>query len=221
MIRFYHDPISAPCRAIALYAAEAGLMLEVVPINLAAKDQLADWFVRLNPNHAVPVIAHDDFVLTESPAILKYLAALTPSHSYPDDLQKRGRIDEMLNWFATGFTEDFVHGLCYVHIIPKYQVPAADLSGHLQRTHAYSEARLGVLDTWIGANPFLCGKHLTIADCYGAALITMGDFIGYDFSPWPNVERWIAAMKQRPGWTHVNAVFYRAIDMAAQTRASA
>ena len=221
MIRFYHDPTSAPCRAIALYASEAGLALETICVDLAAKAHLADWFVRINPNHAVPVIAHDDFILTESPAILRYLASLTPSQGYPADLRQRARIDEMLNWFATGFSEDFVHGLCYVRIVPKYMVQEPALTAHFARVRPYVQARLNVLNTWIDANPYLCGKQLTIADCYGAALITMGDFIGFDLSPWPNVARWVDNMKRRPAWAGANAVFYDAIERMTQSKMSA
>jgi glutathione S-transferase len=47
----------------------------------------------------VPFIAHGDFILDESHAILKYLHAAfgAASHWYPSDLQQRARIDSQVH----------------------------------------------------------------------------------------------------------------------------
>jgi glutathione S-transferase len=45
-------------------------------IDLFSDENRSDWYTRLTPNQAVPLLEHDDFVLSESSAILKYLADL-------------------------------------------------------------------------------------------------------------------------------------------------
>ena len=37
--------------------------------------------------------------------------------------------------------------------------------------------------------------------------MTLGEVIGVDFSPYPNVKRWLDTMKKLPSWPKVNEVF--------------
>ena len=69
---------------------------------------------------------------------------------------------------------------------------------------------LEVLDKhWIGPKkPYLCGDEITIADYFGAGIVTLGEVIRCDFSRYPNIQRWIANMKKLPSWDKVNEVFY-------------
>ena len=65
-------------------------------------------------------------------------------------------------------------------------------------------------ESWIGPhNRYVCGNDITIADYLGIAHVTLGEAAHVDYSRWPNIERWIARMKQRPSWSTVNAAFYQ------------
>ena len=65
--------------------------------------------------------------------------------------------------------------------------------------------------------PYLCGDEITIADYFGAGIVTLGELIDCDFSPYPNVQRWLSNMKKSPNWAPVNAEFYGLRDaMQAQ-----
>jgi glutathione S-transferase len=64
-------------------------------------------------------------------------------------------------------------------------------------------------DYWIGpSNQYLTGNQLTIADYFGAGIITLGELIGCDLDKYPNVARWLGNMKKTPNWDKVNEVFY-------------
>lgn len=70
-------------------------------VNLFAKEQLNPDFVKINPQHCVPTLVDDGFVLWESRAIATYLAeAKKPvGHPlYPADVQQRARINQRLNF---------------------------------------------------------------------------------------------------------------------------
>jgi len=55
-----------------------------------------------NPNAMVPVIEDGDFVLWESNAICRYLAASQPRATLlPADLQARARVEQWMDWQAT------------------------------------------------------------------------------------------------------------------------
>ena len=63
-------------------------------------------------------------------------------------------------------------------------------------------------DHWIGPkNNYLCGNEITIADYFGAGLVTLGELLGCDFSPYPNVQRWLGNMKKLKSWDSVNEAF--------------
>lgn len=73
-------------------------------VNLAKKDQLKDDFLKVNPQHTVPVLVDGDFVLTESRAIAIYLTEknFPNGHSlYPTDVKQRAVINQRLFYDAT------------------------------------------------------------------------------------------------------------------------
>lgn len=79
-----------------------GLDIEVRNIDIYMGEQNTPEFLKINPLHQVPTLVHEDFVLTESRAIMMYLASLTDSPIYPQgDLKKRALIDSKLFFDAT------------------------------------------------------------------------------------------------------------------------
>lgn len=73
-------------------------------MNLFEKEQLNDEFLKVNPQHTVPVLVDGDYILSESRAIATYLAEKTypNGHSlYPLDAKKRGIINNRLHYDAT------------------------------------------------------------------------------------------------------------------------
>ena len=59
-----------------------------------------------------------DFRLTESAAILRYLAEKTGSPAYPKDLKQRARVNELMDWFNSNFYRDWGYGLIYPQLFP-------------------------------------------------------------------------------------------------------
>ncbi len=221
-MRLHYDPASTTCRPVILFAAEADIPLDMVRVDLFSAEHQGDVFTRLNPNQAVPVLEHDGFVLTESSAILKYLADLTGSLAYPRELRARARVNEMMDWFNTSFMRDFCYGVVYARVLSHYRLPEPGFSQALAIHEPRARKRLKALDTWIGSKPFVCGQEISLADYFGSGLVSSGELIEYDFRPWPNVSRWLSAMESRPMWDEVHAAFYGwKSAVAAQMRASA
>src|SRR3954454_775768 len=78
-------------------------------------------FAAIIPSLGVPVLQDDDLLLTESSAILKYLADKMNSPAYPNDLKKRAKINAMMDWLNTGLYRDFGYGYVYPQIFPHYK----------------------------------------------------------------------------------------------------
>jgi glutathione S-transferase len=157
----------------------------------------------------VPVLEDGDFRLTESSAILKYLADRTDSPAYPKELRARARVNERMDWINTQVCRDFAYGFVYPQIFPMHKrasddVQAATLAWGRERAKGW----MNVLDrNLLGAsNRYLCGDGITIADYFGAPFVALGEAIRCDYSAYPNVKRWLNDMKQLRSWSKVNEV---------------
>ena len=78
-MKLYYHPISTTSRPLMLFAAEAGIPLEMQVVDLFTGEHVKPPYEAINPNRLVPVLEDGAFRLTESSAILKYLADKTNS----------------------------------------------------------------------------------------------------------------------------------------------
>ena len=94
---------SPPARAILMLARYLKLDIEVVYVDLYGGQQHTAEFMKLNPLRQVPVLVDDDFVLTESRAILAYLVNSREPGSdlYPTEPKARSLVDQRLYYDAT------------------------------------------------------------------------------------------------------------------------
>src|SRR5271166_2701094 len=97
MIVLYTSPTPNGWKA-SVTLEELGLPYEVHAIDLAAKDQKQDWYLKINPNGRIPAIVdrdEDDFAVFESGAIMIYLAEKT-GRLLPADKKGRSRAIQWL-----------------------------------------------------------------------------------------------------------------------------
>lgn len=209
-MKLYYHPVSTVSRPVLLLISEAAIEVELEVVDLFSGAHLKPPFASVNPSRQVPVLDDDGFVLTESSAILKYLAEKVGSPTYPQDLRQRARINERMDWLNTGLYRDLGYGLIYPQCLPHHKRPDEKVQAAvIAWAREKSRAWLDVLDKeLIGANAFVCGDRITIADYLGACYLTLGEVVHLDFSQWRNISRWLDAMKARPSWRSVNEGFY-------------
>jgi glutathione S-transferase len=206
-MKIYYHPASTTSRPLMLFAAESGIDVDFQVVDLFTGEHYKPPFEAINPNHLVPVLEDGDLRLTESSAILKYLADKINSPAYPKDLRQRARVNERMDWINTQVCRDFAYGFVYPQVFPGHKRPSAEVQA---ATLAWAKERsatwMKVLDTHIlgPKNAYLCGDQITIADYFGASFIALGDVIRCDYSAYPNVQRWLGRMKQLKSWNKVN-----------------
>src|SRR5512132_4344908 len=122
-MKLYMHPVSMTSRPVRLFIAESGIDVDEQLVDLFTGEHYKEPFASMNPNRMVPVLEDGDFRLTESSAILKYLADKIDSPAYPKDLRKRARVNERMDWFNTGFYRDFSYGMLYPQIFPFMRRP--------------------------------------------------------------------------------------------------
>ena len=211
-MKLYYHPVSTTSRPVVMFAAEHSIALDYQLVDLFTGEHLQPAFTALNPNQSVPMLEDGDFRLTESSAILKYLADHVGSPAYPSDLRRRARINERMDWINTSLSREFGYGFVYPQVMPTHK--RAD--GHVQlQTIAWGRDKarrwLKVLDENILGqdNRYVCGNDVSIADHLAIAHVSLGEIVRVDFTQWPNVARWIARMKDREHWASTNGAFYQ------------
>jgi glutathione S-transferase len=216
-MRLYTHPASTVGRPVAFFIADAGITVEQVVVDLFSGAQYAPEFLAINPNHAVPVLVDGDLTLTESSAILKYLADKAGCPAYPTELKARARVNAAMDWFNTGFYHAFGYDVCYEQLLDHYRLAdGAARAAVIARGKARAEGYLSVLnDHMLGdGRPWVCGREITLADYLGSGIITLGDITGCGFAHWPNVQAWLARVKARPNWLAANGGIQGWAEMA-------
>lgn len=209
-MKLYYHPVSTTSRPILLFAAESNINLEFQVVDLMTGEHLGEAYTKINPNQQVPVLEDGNFRLTESSSILKYLADKVDSPAYPKDLKARACVNEAMDWLNANLYRDYGYGLVYPQIFPHHKRPDdAVQAGTVKWAQDKSKRWLQIMnDHWIGPKKtWLCGDSVTLADYFGAPIISIGEVIGSDFAQYPNVARWLKAVKALPSWPKVNEAF--------------
>jgi glutathione S-transferase len=210
-MKIYYHPVSTTSRPLMLFAQENSLPVEFQVVDLMKGEHVQPPYSAINPSRMVPVLEDGDFRLTESSAILKYLAEKSGSPAYPKELRARARVNEMMDWINTQLCRDLAYGLVYPQIFPTHKRPDPQ---HQAQTLAWAKERakgwMKILDeSLIGPDKrYLCGGEITIADYFASSFVSLAEFIRCDFAPYPNLKRWYEGMKKLKSWPKVHEVFY-------------
>ena len=221
-MKLYYFDGSTTCRPIVMLAHEAGIPLELVPVNLFGGEQMQPAYLAKNPNGKVPLLDHDGFLLNEGSAVLKYLAEVSGSSAYPSDPQGRARVNAQMDWFNTSFYRCFGYGVVYPAVMPHLAHAPEVQEAVTSACRKEAQSLLRILNDHMlsDAGPYLGGARPNLADFLGVAYTTIGEMIGEDFGDLRRVVRWIAAMKARPSWAAANGGFEAWRDAALAQRAA-
>jgi glutathione S-transferase len=206
----YVNQVGTTSRAVLALVQAEGIPLRIREVDLMRGEQRSPDFLALNPNGLVPVLDDDGFVLTEAAAILRYLAQKVGSALYPTDLRERARVDEMLSWFEANLYKDLGYQYVYPQIFPHHaRASEATTRGTVEWGRDRTRAWLEVLDRHFLArgHAFLASDELTIADYFGLSILSLGDLVGWDLDPYPNVRVWRERVRADASWAKVDAAF--------------
>lgn len=210
-MKIYYHPVSTTSRPLMLFVQENSLPVEFQVVDLMKGEHVQPPYAAINPNRLVPVLEDGEFRLTESSAILKYLADKFDSPAYPKDLRRRARVNEMMDWVNTQLCRDLAYGLVYPQIFPTHKRPSDEQQkGTLAWARERAKGWIKVLDeSLIGPKKqYLCGDRISIADYFASSFVSLAEFLRSDFKAYPNLDRWYRGMKSLKTWNQVHEVFY-------------
>ena len=152
----------------------------------------------LNPNGRVPLIEDGDFVLWESNAIVRYLAARYGSDTswYQRDVCVRAQADKWMDWTTSTFAGPFRDLFWGMLRTPAEQQDWVLING-ASKTCA---ELLSIVDQALSEKPYLSGDEIGMGD------IPLGSFIYAWFEmpierpSMPHLESWYERLKARPAY---------------------
>ncbi|MDB5875442.1 MAG: glutathione S-transferase [Ramlibacter sp.] len=163
-LTLYYSP-KACSLASHIALEDSGLPYEAVSVDIRAQENTSPAYLKINPAGAVPALAVDGAVVTESHAILAYIADLAPESGLiprPGTLA-RARAHEWMNWIS-----GTVH-VTYRSIF-RPQVYAGDdpVAAAAVREHAKKKLAKVLLEveTRLGNAPYALGAQFSVVDAY-------------------------------------------------------
>ncbi|MEJ1977425.1 MAG: glutathione S-transferase [Acetobacteraceae bacterium] len=209
MLKLYESSGSPNSRRVRIFLAEKGICVSRIPVDLGAKEQFSDAYVRINPRRVVPtLVIEDGTAIGEVPAILRYLEETHPNAPLLGSSAKEKALVTM--WERRMEQEGFavvmetvrnaVAGLKGRAIAGPHdyeQIPALVERGHKRIANFYAdlEARLSEI-------AFVAGERFSVADITAVVAI---DFATRALSlPVPEgnaaTQRWYAGVAARPSF---------------------
>lgn len=192
-MKLHYHPVSPACHAVLLFCAEADIAYEPVIVDSASR---ANCF---EARTFTPMLETDGRSFDNTADILRYLASSSDSSLYPVPL--RESIDGRMAWLHASFYRSF-SGSAGERELASDATRVRGLTGRReQMVQLLAALDRGVLR----AQRYLVGDCMTIADCLGAPIFDIDELLDIRLDQFPNVARWIAALRRRPNWKKVHA----------------
>lgn len=196
VLRVWGRLTSVNVQKVVWTAGELGLAFERREAGGAHGVVDTPEYRRMNPNGLVPVIEDGGFVLWESNAIVRYLAARHGAGTlWPDDARRRADIDRWMEWQSTTFTpamrDAFLHT---VRLPAERRDPAA-----AEASRAASGKAAAILDAHLAGREFVAGDAFSPADIVLGCAAHRWLHLPLARERRPGLERWYAALSARPG----------------------
>ena len=203
MLRIWGRISSINVQKVVWCADELGLEYERIDAGGAFGVTKTPEYVAMNPNSYVPTIDDDGFILYESNAIVRYLAA---RHSrgtlWPEDLQARADADRWMEWLSTTLVPALRDAFWQLIRVPAAQRDMAAV----EKSREASERLMGILDAQLARGRYLTPHGFTAADIVTGCAAHRWFSLPLQREPRPNVERWYAELKSRPGSRQVTSL---------------
>ena len=194
MLKIWGRLTSVNVQKVVWCADELGLQYERIEAGGKFGIVNTPEYRAMNPNALVPVIDDDGFILWESNAIVRYLAARHGAGSLcPSDAHVRADADRWMDWQALSLNPGI--GPAFIQLIRT--APEKRDAAVIENARAEVEKKLGILDAQLATREFVTGSTFTMGDIALACSVDRWLKLPLTHEPHPHVERWFAQLRIR------------------------
>jgi glutathione S-transferase len=185
----------------ALWAAEElGLQYQRIDAGLQFGVNDTPEYRRMNPTGLVPTIDDDGFVLWESHAIVRYLAAKHAAGTlWPADLRTRADAERWMDWTHT-FSREFQRPVFWplVRTPPEKRDHAA-----IEEARKKCAALLAIPDSYLKERKFLAGERFSMGDIPLGCHVHLWMRLPLERAPLANLQAWFERLCERPAFRKI------------------
>lgn len=201
-MRLHYSPICVSCRKVRAVAAELGLDLELVRLDLLDRDQTRPEYVALNPNAQVPTLVDGEVILWQSNAILQYLAESQDAQKrellWPQERAARADVARWMFWEAADFgpaVNTVVYETLFRRRAGLGDPSLAEIDKGLTWFHRFT----AVLEGLLKEREYVCGgNNPSLADFSIAAPLSYAEAAELPLRSYGAVRAWRERLEQRP-----------------------
>jgi glutathione S-transferase len=191
-MKLYHHPLSGHSHRAHLFLSLLGIQHELVLVDLAKGAHKAADFLKLNPFGQVPVLDDDGTIVTDSVAILVYLAKkLRRSDWLPEEPLAAAKVQKWLS-VAAG---EIAYGPAAARLITVF---GAGFRPEEVLTRAHNVLKL--IDAELAQHDFVAANTPTVADVALYSYIASAPEGNVDLSAYAHVLSWLARIEALPGF---------------------
>ena len=173
---------------------------ETHKLDFGAGDQHSDTYAVINPKGRVPTLDVDGTILTETGAILEYIATLAPA-LMPRDPMQAAHARAVMFYLASTMHVNHAHKMRGSRWADA-QASWDDMTAKVPQTMTASAS---YVETHCLTGPYVLGDTPCIADAYLFVVCNWLNGDGVDLAPFPKIRALMAAMLARPSVQAVRA----------------
>jgi glutathione S-transferase len=191
-MKLYYHPLSGHAHRARLFLGLLGLPHELIEVDLAQGAHKRPEFLALNPFGQVPVLDDDGTIVSDSNAILVYLARkLQRSDWLPEAPEAAAEVQQWLS-VAAG---QIAYGPAAARLITVFGVGFRP-EEVIQRAHAI----LSLIDDRLQGRDFITGATPTVADVALYSYIARAPEGNVDLQSYARVRAWLDRIESLPGF---------------------
>lgn len=204
-IKLYRHPLSGHSHRVEVFLSLLGLDSVIIDVDLMKGAHKQPDFLQKNSFGQVPVIEDGDITLSDSNAILVYLASKYDSYRtwLPEDFAQAAHVQRFLS-VASG---KVAFGPAAARLV---NVFGAGLDH--QNAKNIAHALLGDLNSHLADSTWLVGQLPTIADVANYAYIAHAPEGDVSLAEYPHVRRWLTSFEALQGFVSMQKT---AVGLAA------
>ena len=178
--------------AVAIALEEAGLPYDTHQLNFASGDQQSPNYAKVNPKGRVPALDVGGTILTETGALLDYIASQAPA-LMPTNPVQAAKARSVMYFLASTMHVNHAHKM-RGHRWADQESSWLDMTAKVPETMTASAQ---YVETECLSGPFILGDQITIADAYLFMVCTWLPGDGVDLAPFPKLRAFMDAMEAR------------------------
>jgi glutathione S-transferase len=196
MLHLYGSPFSSPTNKIRYVLQYLNIPYEFHSVNLAAGEHRTADFLKLNPYGKIPVMNDNGFMLSESNAIIRYLADKAQSPIYPKDLQQRALVDQWID-YASQHVMTALSRIMFNTYFYKMAGGTVD-ERSLEDGRKFIAQYLPIVEQRLAQSTYLAGSTLTLADFVMLASLDTCEMSHVELSPYTHLVSWRNNLMSEP-----------------------